>query len=179
MFDLMNQNELNIYFSNKWISNLDQYQYSGWDLVNKIKEDECVLDIGCGSNPFKGKIKNLIGIDPAFDESDYKISLEEFKTDQKFDIAFCLGSINFGSEEKIISQINIVVNLLNSTSRIYWRCNPGRKDHGNKECKDIDFFPWSFELHKKFSSYFGFQCVDLKWDSNDRIYAEWSCISFS
>lgn len=178
MFDFMNQNELNTYFSTKWNSNLDQYLYSGWNLVNKIEDNEWVLDVGCGPNLLKGKIKNLIGIDPAFDESDYKVSLEEFKTNKKFDVAFCLGSINFGSEDKIISQISLLVNLLNPTSRIYWRCNPGRKDHENKECKDIDFFPWSFELHKKFSIYFGFECVDLKWDSNHRIYAEWVRLIF-
>ena len=61
MFDFMNQNKLNTYFSTKWKSNLNQYQYSGWNLIDKVKDDEWVLDVGCGPNPFKGKIKNLIG----------------------------------------------------------------------------------------------------------------------
>jgi len=169
----MDQEQLNEYFSTKWESNLDQYLYSGWNLINNIADDEWVLDVGCGPNPFKGKIKNLIGIDPAFDEADYKVTINQFKTDQKFDVAFCLGSINFGQGDKIISEINSVVKLLNKESRIYWRCNPGRKDHGNLECQQIDFFPWTFEVHKKFSNYFGFECVDLKLDSNHRIYAEW------
>jgi len=169
----MNQKQLNDYFATKWVSDLDKYEYSGWNLIDKVNDIEWILDVGCGPNPFKGKIKNLIGIDPAFDESDYKVSLEEFKTNQKFDVAFCLGSINFGSEDKIISQISSLVNLLNPASRIYWRCNPGVKDHPNEECEDIDFFLWSFELHKKFSDYFGFECVDLKWDNCNRIYAEW------
>jgi len=169
----MDQEQLNEYFSTKWESNLDQYLYSGWNLINNIADDEWVLDVGCGPNPFKGKIKNLIGIDPAFDQADYKVTINQFKTDQKFDVAFCLGSINFGQGDKIISEINSVVKLLNKESRIYWRCNPGRKDHGNLECQQIDFFPWTFEVHKKFSNYFGFECVDLKLDSNHRIYAEW------
>jgi hypothetical protein len=169
----MNQKELNEYFTTKWKSNLDQYLYSGWDLINNVADDEWVLDVGCGTHPFKGKIPNLIGIDPAFDQADYKVTIDEFSTDQKFDVAFCLGSINFGSEDKIISEIRSLVNLLQSESRIYWRCNPGRKDHGNFECQEIDFFPWTFEIHEKFSNYFGFKCNDLKWDRNHRIYAEW------
>lgn len=170
----MNQKQLNEYFATKWKSNLNQYLYSGWSLINKISDDEWVLDVGCGTNPFKNKIKNLIGIDPAFNEADYKVTIDMFKTNQKFDVAFCLGSINFGSEDKIISEINSIINLLNKKSRIYWRCNPGRKDHGNLECEQINFFPWSFDTHKKFSNYFGFNCVDLKWDNNNRIYSEWS-----
>jgi hypothetical protein len=169
----MKQEQLNDYFATKWTSNLDQYLYSGWNLIDKISNDEWVLDVGCGPNPFKGKIKNLIGIDPAFDEADYKVTIDKFKTDQKFDVAFCLGSINFGSGDKIISEINSVVKLLNPNSRIYWRCNPGRTDHGNKECEEIDFFPWSYDLHLKFSEHFKFTCVDLKYDNNHRIYAEW------
>lgn len=169
----MNQEQLNEYFAHKWKSNLSQYFYCGWNLIDNICDDEWVLDVGCGPNPFKGKIKNLIGIDPAYDEADYKVTIEEFKTEQKFDVAFCLGSLNFGSHNKIISEISCVVNLLKPDARIYWRSNPGRKDHQHKECEQIDFFPWTFEHHKEFSKQFGFECVDLRWDSNHRIYAEW------
>jgi hypothetical protein len=169
----MNQKQLNEYFVTKWKGNLDQYTYSGWELINKIKKDESVLDVGCGQNLFKGKILNLIGIDPAFEQADYKVTIEKFKTNQKFDVAFCLGSINFGSGDKIISEINSLVKLLKPSARIYWRCNPGRKDHGNENCEQINFFPWTFELHKKFSKHFGFECLDLKWDNNHRIYSEW------
>jgi hypothetical protein len=169
----MNQDQLNKYFAKKWKSNLNQYQYSGWNLIDKVKDDEWVLDVGCGPNPFKKKIKNLISIDPAFDEADYKVTIDKFKTNQKFDVAFCLGSINFGPEDKIILEINALVSLLKPNARIYWRCNPGRKDHENKICEDIDFFPWSFQIHRKFASYFKFECTELKWDNNQRIYAEW------
>jgi hypothetical protein len=62
--NFMNQKELNEYFTTKWKSNLDQYLYSGWDLINNVVDDEWVLDVGCGTHPFKGKIRNLIGIDP-------------------------------------------------------------------------------------------------------------------
>lgn len=169
----MNQSQLNEYFSTTWKGDINKYTYSGWKLIDKIKDSEHVLDVGCGLNQFKGKIKNLIGIDPAFEESDFKVSIEEFQTNQKFDVAFCLGSINFGNKNRIITQIEIIVNFLKVSSRIYWRCNPGIFDHKNEQCKDINFYPWSIEDHLELSKYFGFECVEIKIDVDDRIYAEW------
>lgn len=170
----MNQTELDKYFSTVWHSNLDQYQYSGWKLISKIHKDETVLDVGCGYNEFKQHIKNLIGIDPANENADVMLSIENFRKDIKFDVAFCLGSINFGNEEIILNQIDCVVQCLKPQARIYWRCNPGLKDHGNQECEKIDFFPWSFEKHLDYSKKFGFTCQTLAWDSNNRIYSEWT-----
>ena len=121
----------------------------------------------------KGKIKNLVGIDPAYDEADHNVTIEEFTTDDKFDVAFCLGSINFGSFDTIIAQIDRVVNLLKPNARIYWRSNPGQNDHPHEDCNKIDFFPWTFDKHRKFAEMFGFEVTDLKWDNCDRIYAVW------
>ncbi len=169
----MNQQQLNKYFSTTWRSNLDQYKYSGWALVDKIQPGESVLDVGCGFNEFSKVIPNLIGVDSANPRADYRISIEGFQFDHKFDVAFCLGSINFGNEDNIRNQIKCVADLLKSNARIYWRCNPGLKDHGNLECKDIDFFPWTIEKHVELSELFGFKLSKVCWDSNNRIYAEW------
>lgn len=169
----MNQQKLNHYFRNIWKPNIDQYVYTGRVLAEKVANDEWVLDVGCGSNPFKKSIKNLIGIDPATDQADIKTTIEDFKTDQRFDVAFCLGSINFGTEEIIVEQIRCLTKLLKPQARIYWRCNPGLQDHNNNECKNIDFFPWSIEKHVVFSELFGFKLLTFKWDNFNRIYAEW------
>lgn len=168
------QQHLNNYFGNHWCGRIDQYVYSGWALVNKIRIGESVLDVGCGENPFKGKIANLTGVDPAFSQADYQCTIEEFRSNIKFDVAFCLGSINFGSEDTILSQINCVVHHLKPHSRIFWRCNPGQQDHGNKECESIDFFDWSPELLTRYAEQFGFQLADIQNDTNNRLYAEWS-----
>jgi hypothetical protein len=169
----MNQADLNKYFATHWQTNLDQYVYSGWGLINKIKPDETVLDVGCGLNPFKQLIPNLTGIDPAFAEADYQTTIEDFVTDTKFDVAFCLGSINFGTEEKILHQINCVIGILKPRSRIYWRCNPGFYDHGNDTCNMLNFYPWSVEKHIEFSDQFGFRLAEIRTDTFKRIYAEW------
>lgn len=169
----MDQHTLDKYFSTHWHSNIDQYEYSGWALLQKIKLGESVLDVGCGTNPFRGRIANLTGIDPAFDQADYKCTIEEFESNIQFNVAFCLGSINFGKRKKILEQIQLVVNLLKPQARIYWRCNPGRADHGNETCKSIDFFAWTPQLLHEFAQQFGFKVADIQQDSNNRIYCEW------
>jgi hypothetical protein len=166
--------DLNTYFSTIWKPNTDQYTYSGWALLSKIKKDDMVLDVGCGYNPFKDKLGDrLTGIDPFNDSADLKIGIDDFQTEGLFDAIFCLGSINFGDEATILSQIRKVVSLCKQGGTIYWRQNPGRKDHGNKECEDIDFFDWSFERNIAYADLFNCRVDELKWDNGRRIYAEW------
>jgi len=176
---MLDQQHLNNYFSTAWRNRdrgFDQYNKTGYALINQVHQKESVIDIGCGINPFRGKIPNLIGIDPAFPEADFQLSLEDYvqQHDTMFDVAFCLGSINFGTAEDIEHQIGLVDKLLNGIgSRIYWRCNPGRKDHGNQECEDIPFYPWSFDEHIRLTDKFGYKLLEVSWDTNNRIYAEW------
>jgi hypothetical protein len=176
----INQELLNTYFSTAWRNRnreFGNYQYTGYALIDKIQEGERVIDVGCGINPFKGEIPNLIGIDPAFPEADIKLSLEDYVATynvERFNVAFCLGSINFGLQVDIENQIELLTRILRTKgSRIYWRCNPGRKDHGNRECEEIPFYDWSFDEHYRLAEKFGFTVAELEWDTNNRIYAEW------
>jgi len=170
---MKNQDQLNNYFNTIWKSNLGQYKFSGWALIDKIQPGESVIDVGCGHNPFKGKIPNLVGLDPANDAADYRCSIEDFNTDSKFDVAFCLGSLNFGDDTDITHQIEKVISLLNPTARIYWRCNPGTPDHNNEQCKDLPFYGWTVEKHQILSAKYGFTLAQCEWDNGRRIYAEW------
>ena len=54
------------YFSKVWQSDTKKYKHSGLTLVDEINNlrPRSVLDVGCGYNEFKGKIDNLLGIDP-------------------------------------------------------------------------------------------------------------------
>ena len=174
----VNQILLNQYFGTIWHQNSDPSKKdtkSGKQLINKINIGELVLDVGCGTNPFKGIIPNLTGIDPAFDQADYKISIDDFETNEKYDVALCLGSINFGDSSDIERQIAKVILLLKPNGRIYWRCNPGRQDHPSDECKNIPFYAWSIQEHVRLTAIFKAQLIECCWEDNGRrIYAEWN-----
>jgi hypothetical protein len=173
----VNQTYLNYYFGTIWHKNsspFEKFEKSGKQLLSKIDVNETVVDIGCGVNPFKQYLPNLIGIDPAFDQADFKCTIEDFNTDSKFDVALCLGSINFGDVNTIEKQISKVTSLLKPKARIFWRCNPGQQDHPNEECKEIIFYPWTIAEHVRLSEKFNFKLVECSWENNNkRIYAEW------
>ena len=171
------QSLLNYYFSNHWNQTSGARIFSNVDFIRqRILDNESVLDVGCGKNNFKDRLKNVVGIDPAFDEADVKCTIEEFNSDEKFDVALCLGSINFGTEEVITKQIAKVVSLLNPSAKIFWRCNPGRRDHGNEFVNQINFFPWTFEKLQEFATLHGFIQKECNLESDGktvRLYAEW------
>lgn len=100
------------------------YLYTGEGLIQEIGDDEWVLDVGCGINPYKGSIKNLIGIDPIkYDDSlvDVVTKLENYETEQKFDVFFCLGSLNPVSEPILYNQFTKIKSLAKEKYRIYIR----------------------------------------------------------
>ena len=171
------QQELNEYFSNHWNSEIEKYSHSGFTLAKQVSDSERVLDVGCGHNPFKGMIKNLVGIDPAFEEADFHGTIEEYQSDELFDVAFCLGSINFGNEAKIRLEIEKIISLLKPNGRIYWRCNPARADHDSEKCEEINFFDWSLAYHEQFCKDYGFELYDVALERPEphkkRIYAVW------
>ena len=172
-----NQEQLNQYFSKHWKPGNNQGITDPRQIVKKIKPEEWLLDVGCGKNPFKVLHSRTIGIDPAFCEADYQCTIEEFNyKDLKFDVATCLGSINFGTWEIIDRQIEKVVFNLKPCSRIYWRLNPGRHDHGNQECLTVPFFPWNFQILNEFANKYGFEQTEEQIDEHrdrPRLYAEW------
>lgn len=177
---MLDQAQVNNFFSTDVTNHLKRHQYmstfvySGYKLLDKIQTTESVIDVGCGANLFKQFLPNLIGIDPATDEADFKVSIQDYTTDQKFDVALCLGSIQFGDINDVKNQIGKVVSLLKPHARIYWRCNPCVQP--NPEW----FFRWNMDHHPQFAEEFGFKVNELAWDYHDkdnpktyRIYAEW------
>ena len=43
------------YFKDSWKPDYSKFKYSGWALLDKIKDTDMILDIGCGYNLFKEK----------------------------------------------------------------------------------------------------------------------------
>ena len=171
------QEYLNDYFRNHWKPSVDAYNYSAYEVVaKKIMPHEWLLDVGCGANPFKSLVKNVVVIDPARDESDFLVTIEEFYATKKFDVAVCLGSLNFGTDAVISRQIQRVVDCVKPTARIYWRLNPGRRDHASEKCQGIPFYPWTHRRLQDFAALHNFHQYNEQTDSDSRVvrlYAEW------
>jgi hypothetical protein len=164
---------------------MDNLKYSGWALAAKVSDHEHVIDVGCGANVFKTKIKNLVGVDPIGTEADVCAKIEDYRTNIKFDVAFCLGSFRYGTKSDIEEMIKATVNLLKTSARIYWRCRPAGTGYGITSMSDpsVDtdkLFYWSEDDHVTWSKQFGFELVELKLERavpaemhSERIYAEW------
>ena len=77
--------------------------------VNSL-DPQLVIDAGCGLNPLKGKIQNLIGFDPVDNDGvDIIATIETAQFDaESADVVLALGSINYHDEDVIVNKINIV-----------------------------------------------------------------------
>jgi SAM-dependent methyltransferase len=162
---------LHKYFSKYWQNDMKKWKYSGVALIDEVNglKPRAVLDVGCGYNEFKGKIDNLIGIDPYNDRADFEVSTLEYKTDQKFDVILCLGSVNFGSRDKIIAEVDRCVNLLAEGGTMFFRVNPGIQ-HDRPEAKWIEFFSWNVPFIIDLADMFNLQVLDIRDDTNSRKY---------
>jgi len=162
---------LHKYFSKYWQNDMKKWKYSGLALVDEVNNlsPRAVLDVGCGYNEFKGKIDNLIGIDPYNDRADLKVKTIEYKTDQKFDVILCLGSVNFGSRDKIIAEVGRCVNLLADGGTMFFRVNPGIQ-HDRPEARWIEFFSWNVPFIIELADMFNLQVLDIRDDTNQRKY---------
>lgn len=150
------------HFQNYWMAakqDKEKHKRARPFVIENCKPDDWVLDIGCHDNPFKGYIKNLVGIDPAHPDADYQVWLEDFVTDMRFDVAVSLGAINFGDEEDIHRQIRKAITLLKPKCKFIWRCYDNVPDEMNTAAERIvaHGYAWSFEKLREFAHIYGFR----------------------
>ncbi len=159
------------YFSEIWQPRLKKFKYSGLKLIDDVNnlKPRAVLDVGCGYNEFKGKIENLIGIDPYNKHADIQVGILEYTTTEKFDVMLCLGSINFGDDVKIEKETKKCAELLAPGGKMFFRVNPGIQ-HDNKESQYIEFYPWNVYNITELAKKLNLAVLDLRHDWNDRIY---------
>ena len=162
---------LHKYFSKYWQNDMKKWKYSGLALIDEVNslKPRAVLDVGCGYNEFKGKIDNLIGIDPYNDLADFKTGTLDYKTDEKFDVILCLGSVNFGNRDKIIAEMEKCVELLADGGTMFFRVNPGLQQD-KPEAKWIEFFAWNVPFIIELSNMFDLDILDIRDDTNQRKY---------
>jgi len=153
------------YFNGIWKDTNYQYlEHSGYSLVDYVnsKNPSSVLDVGCGYNRLKGKINNLVGIDPFNDAADIKTSIEEYKS-VPYDIALCLGSINFGDEKTIDNQIEKLHTLWRREA--IFRVNPGIPHKG---VEGIVWYPWTQEKIFSIAEKYNYTLKDLKMEYTEQ-----------
>ena len=157
------------FFAEMWKPRTGDYDYTGWALVDEINKQnpKNVLDVGCGYHPFKGRIQNLIGIDPYNNQADFEVDILEYKVKHKHDHIIALGSINFNSKDEIEGRFAHCVDLLETNGKFYLRANPGIP---HKTGPYVDIFPWSFEIVNEFADKYNLKLLEFKKDGNERLY---------
>jgi SAM-dependent methyltransferase len=138
------------FFAEIWRPRTGEYDHSGWALVEEINklDPERVLDVGCGYHPFKGRINNIVGIDPYNDAADYEVDILEYRVNHQYDVIMALGSINFNSQDEIEQRFAHCVNLLKPGGKFFLRANPGIP---HKAGPYVDIFLWTFEIVSHFA----------------------------
>jgi hypothetical protein len=158
------------FFSEIWKPRTGDYEHTGWELaeeVNKLNPKN-VLDVGCGYHPFKGRIQNLIGIDPYNNCADYEVDILDYKVKPgSHDVIIALGSINFNSRDEIDARFAHCVNLLEVGGKFFLRANPGVT---HKTGPYVEIFNWTFEVVNEFAEKYNLHLDTFKKDANDRLY---------
>jgi SAM-dependent methyltransferase len=158
------------FFAEIWKPRTGDYEHTGWSLVDEINalEPQSVLDVGCGYHPFKGRIQNLVGIDPYNNCADYEVDILDYKVKpESHDVIIALGSINFNSRDDIEQRFSHCVDLLKPGGKFYLRANPGIT---HKTGPYVEIFPWTFEVVNEFAETYNLKLDTFKRDANDRLY---------
>ena len=158
------------FFSEIWKPRTGDYEHTGWELaeeVNKLNPKN-VLDVGCGYHPFKGRIQNLIGIDPYNNCADYEVDILDYRVKPgSHDVIIALGSINFNSRDEIEARFAHCVNLLSVGGKFFLRANPGVT---HKTGPYVEIFNWTFEVVNEFAEKYNLKLETFKRDANERLY---------
>jgi hypothetical protein len=163
----LSERYINRFFSEIWKPRTGDYDYTGWELANEINKQNPrrVLDVGCGYHPFKGRIHNIVGIDPYNNCADYMVDILDYVGSH--DVIIALGSINFNSRDEIESRFARCVDILDAGGKFYLRANPGIT---HKTGPYVDIFNWTFEVVREFADKYSLKLLEFKKDANDRLY---------
>ena len=175
LVDRIDDRVLDGYFRHVWQGEMSRYKYSGPALIGEVNnlKPRKVLDIGCGYHEFKGKINNLIGIDPYNDKADICVPLLDYHPEERYDAMLALGSINFGSTDKIFAELEHAVSLCNPGAVMFFRANPGLP-HDKDESNWISFYPWDANFVVNCADQLGVDILDIRTDSHkNRLYFVW------
>ena len=151
------------------------FTHSGLELIKEVNNlnPKLVVDVGCGINYFKNKIKNLIGFDIRYHpDLDFNCAIEDMNiAPGSVDVILALGSLQYTTREIIYKDMLKIVNWLRSGGFIVVRNNKfvSESDSVNSEYG----YSWSQEWFDKISSDFGLITVKGPvLDNNTNVHAE-------
>lgn len=141
---------------------LEGFQLGGFNLVAEVNSlnPNLVIDVGCAHNLFKGKIKNLIGIDrDPFPSADLHCSVLDLPLmDNSVDVTLCLGSLIYGTQDEWTANLSRIVKWTKPGGRIIVRIRPfiDYVGHNEEKIKHIwkDQPRWSWQLFYDYTKRF-------------------------
>jgi SAM-dependent methyltransferase len=149
--------------SESLINNIDLkllgFQYSGVNLINEVNSlnPSLVIDVGCGTNYFRGKIKNLIGFDIADHPNlDFCCSISDMKVESNsVDVVLALGTFQYLTKEQIFKDVSTIVNWVKPGGYIVVRLLPFIAEANSIS----DSFRWSQEWFEQVTDNLGLKLV--------------------
>lgn len=141
---------------------VEKYPINGATMIEEINRlgPKLVVDLGCGLNQYKGLINNLVGVDVVGCREDIVADITDLKEhfkDHTVDVVLALGSINFGEDDLIESQLKEVKRLLKPGGIAYFRAN--QNDHDKDHKGDLRYYDWSKDLVEHWATQIGFEIV--------------------
>lgn len=149
--------------------------HTGLGLVASVNalNPSLVLDIGCGQNFYKNKIKNLIGIDMFGTYCD--LNYDYFASNRRItaDAILVLGALEYGSPDQIHQRLVRVRQDCGPSTEIFFRFNILSKfNHEIMPGHDISYFmnkcvytttQWNHAVEQA-----GFRIIFSDWDTPDK-----------
>ena len=143
------------------------FQYSGHNLVDEVNSlnPGLVIDVGCGANYFRGKIKNLIGFDiDYYPDLDFQCSIAEMKiTPESVDVVLALGIFQYTVREKIFEDLSTVVSWVRPGGYIVMRL----QNFVSESESMTSSYRWSQEWFEKVSEDLGLSVVKGPWNDQN------------
>lgn len=169
------------YFSQVWEDNTHVFEYSNRENVSRMVNElrpESVIDVGCGFNRYKETVEctEFVGIDPFNPAADIKQGVYEYQNanpDRQFDAVLALGSINFGTKEKILAEIESVDKLTKSGGTQFWRVNPNTKHNYHPDFplnELLTWYDWDEDFIRQIAEIYNYEIKDIKEEINDQGY---------
>jgi len=140
---------------------LKGFQYSGTNLIDEINSlnPQSVVDVGCGVNYFRDKIKNLIGFDIVdYSDIDFHCSIQDMVIDNdSVDVVLALGSLQYTNRELTLIDIQRVVGWMRPGGYLVVRNQQFVSESDSVKSKAP--YHWSQEWFDKISKDLGLKLI--------------------